>query len=220
MDILTDDCVELTDCFPCMCMLFCVKLCSLSTLYCFDRLRKLFFITIHILYCSLNRTTSRISGHCHSECSDWCVMCIDSHVWICLLCKLPFRHRKSYEIHHHSKHMMLDSCYKHSCVHCGRRFRQSRQLQLHKCRPENYASNIQKEMRQRDCHRFTTATVEYVGPTFVRVQRHDDILTIVGDIFSHAHDDDDDVDTFICDNANTNVSWHVAKLSSASTILV
>jgi len=33
------------------------------------------------------------------------------------------------------------------------------------------------------------STVQYIGPTVVRVQRHDDILAIVGDIFSQADDD-------------------------------
>ena len=103
---------------------------------------------------------------------------------------------------------MLDNCYKHSCAHCGRRFGQSRQFQLHKCRPENYASNVQKEMRLRNSRRSTTASVEYIGPTFIRVQRHDDILAIVGDVFSHACNDDVDTldDGCIGDGADSNVS--------------
>ena len=118
--------------------------------------------------------------------------CVESHVWICLLCKLPFRNHTSYEMHRRSKHTTFASSYKCNCAHCGRRFRQSSQLRLHKCRPENYASNIQKEMRQRNCRTSTAAAVQYVGPTFVQVQRHDDILAIVGDIFTHACNDDED----------------------------
>ena len=72
-------------------------------------------------------------------------------------------------------------------VHIADEFRQSRQLQRHKCRPENYASNVQKEMRQRNCRN----SAQYIGPMFVTVPRHNDILDIVGDIFSHASDDDD-----------------------------
>ena len=124
-----------------------------------------------------------------------CICCtvllkfVDSRVWICLLCKLPFRDCKSYEIHWQSKHSTPGSGDDHSCAHCGRRFRQTRQLQLHKCRPENYASNIQKEMRQQNRH---SCSVQYVGPTFVKVLRHDDILAVVGDIFSHSDNVEDD----------------------------
>lgn len=120
--------------------------------------------------------------------------CVDSHVWICLLCKLPFRNHTSYQVHHRSKHTAPESSYKYSCAHCGRRFRQSSQLRLHKCRPENYASNVQKEMQQRNCHRSTAGSVQYIGPTFVRVQRHEDILAIVGDIFTACNDDEDAMD--------------------------
>jgi len=117
--------------------------------------------------------------------SDMCLTFIDSHVWICLLCKLPFQNRGSYELHQRVKHTTPGSSYKHSCGHCGRRFRQPRQLELHKCRPQNFACNVQKEIRLQNCRRFNAATVEYIGPTFVRVQRHDDILAIVGDVFTH-----------------------------------
>ena len=120
-----------------------------------------------------------------------CHAIVASHVWICLLCKLPFRNSKSYEIHHRGKHTAPASNSDHSCAHCGRTFRHDRQLQLHKCRPENYASNVQKEMRQRSRRLSGSAATQYIGPTFVKVPRHDDILAVVGDIFSHSDNGDD-----------------------------
>jgi len=98
-------------------------------------------------------------------------------------------------------------CSLRQCAHCGRTFRQSRQLQLHKCRPENYASNIQKEMHQQSRHRSRSAAVQYIGLTFVKVQRHDDILAIVGDIFSHTDYGEDNAleNTCITDTHSSDV---------------
>jgi len=63
-------------------------------------------------------------------------------------------------------------------------------------------------MQQRNSHRSTAASVQYIGPTFVRVQRHDDILAIVGDIFSACNDDDEDAMDDMCvgDSINNDVT--------------
>jgi len=47
-------------------------------------------------------------------------------------------------------------------------------------------------MRQQSRHCSRSASVQYVGPTFVKVQRHNDILAIVGDIFSDTDNDEDE----------------------------
>jgi len=47
-------------------------------------------------------------------------------------------------------------------------------------------------MRQRSRRLSCSAATQYIGPTFVKVPRHDDILAVVGDIFSHSESDNGD----------------------------
>ena len=199
-------CVRLLFCLSvclsvCVRLLFCLSVClsvCVRLLFC---LSVCLSVCVRLLFC----LTVCLAVSCHRSYfyhfvgaaviivlfshSDRCV-CVGTYVWICLLCKLPFRDRSSYETHQSMQHSMHHSYNKQSCAHCGRQFAQCRQFQLHKCRPENYANNIQKEMLLQSCH--SADARQYIGPTFVTVKRHDDILAIVGDIFSHMYTSKDD----------------------------